>query len=344
MRRLRLRRLLRPEVALGLGVLLAITFAALRLIASRDYVFLPDKAHPVAPLVTVAGGHVRNHGGGIYFVDVVVRRASLLEQIFGGPILTSGGDLVPPVDVVAPGETDAEEEQASLSEMRQSQQTAAAVALKTAGRKVTTIETGAQVDQIVLGYPAAGKLEPDDVIVAIDGKPVHSLQDLHADLLGKKVGTTFRFTFLRGSTRRTISLKTVPEVTGSKIGVIGIQVDQATRFRLPIRVSIDAHNVGGPSAGLAFALQVLQELGQNVDHGHKIAATGTISPDGQVGEIGGIKQKTIGAREAGVDAFLVPAGQNAADARKYAHGLRIIPVKNFQQALHALATLPATRG
>jgi len=59
-----------------------------------------------------------------------------------------------------------------------------------------------------------------------------------------------------------------------------------------------------------------------------------------VGPIGGIKQKTIGAREAGVDAFLVPAGQNATDARKYAHGLRIIPVKNFQQALRALATLP----
>ena len=110
-------------------------------------------------------------------------------------------------------------------------------------------------------------------------------------------------------------------------------------LRLPVRVSIDAGNVSGPSAGLAFALDVVQELGKNVDHGHKVAATGELSLDGRVGEIGGIKQKTIGAREAGVDVFLVPTA-NAAAARKYAHGLRIIPVKNFQQALRALATLP----
>ena len=84
---------------------------------------------------------------------------------------------------------------------------------------------------------------------------------------------------------------------------------------------------------------MLQQLGRNVDHGHKIAATGEIYLNGQVGAIGGIKQKTIGARESGVEAFLVPTA-NAATARKYADGLRIIPVKNFQQALHALATLP----
>ena len=73
--------------------------------------------------------------------------------------------------------------------------------------------------------------------------------------------------------------------------------------------------------------------------GHKIAATGEILPDGSVGPIGGIKQKTIGAREAHVDAFLVPAGDNAKEARRHAHGLRIIAVKNFPQALRALATV-----
>ena len=117
--------------------------------------------------------------------------------------------------------------------------------------------------------------------------------------------------------------------------------DPAESVHLPVLVSIDSGDVGGPSAGLAFALEVLEKLGRNVDRGNKIAATGEIFLNGAVGPIGGIKQKTIGAREAGVDAFLVPAGQNATDARKYADGLRIIPVKNFQQALHALATLPA---
>ena len=114
------------------------------------------------------------------------------------------------------------------------------------------------------------------------------------------------------------------------------------RIHLPIRVSIDSGDVGGPSAGLAFALDVLEKLGRDVDRGHKIAATGEIFLNGSIGPIGGIKQKTIGARKAGVDAFLVPAGENSRDAHKYAHGLRIIPVKSFQQALHALATLPTT--
>ena len=111
-----------------------------------------------------------------------------------------------------------------------------------------------------------------------------------------------------------------------------------TDIRLPIKVRIDAGNVGGPSAGLAFALDVMEELGRNVDRGHRIAATGEIFADGSVGPIGGIKQKTFGARAAGVDAFLVPAGDNAREARKYAGGLRIIPVETFPQALRALAT------
>jgi PDZ domain-containing protein len=85
---------------------------------------------------------------------------------------------------------------------------------------------------------------------------------------------------------------------------------------------------------------VLEQRGRDVDHGLKIAATGEIQLDGRVTRIGGVKQKTIGARQAHVAAFLVPVdGDNAKVARRYAHGLRIVPVKTFQQALQALATL-----
>ena len=149
---------------------------------------------------------------------------------------------------------------------------------------------------------------------------------------------------LRNGKRSRVPLTTVAGEQGRRSAESSASTSTRTRrSQLPIRVSIDAHGIGGPSAGLAFALEVLQELGRNVDRGHKIAATGEIFLDGTVGPIGGIKQKTIGAREAGVDAFLVPAGQNATDARKYADGLRIIPVKSFQQALRALATLPLER-
>jgi PDZ domain-containing protein len=108
---------------------------------------------------------------------------------------------------------------------------------------------------------------------------------------------------------------------------------------LPLKITIDAGGVGGPSAGLAFALDILQELGRNIAHGHKIAATGELGLDGTVGPIGGVKQKTLGVRKAGVDIFLVPAGDNSREARRYADGIRIVPVKNFAQALRALATL-----
>jgi PDZ domain-containing protein len=102
-------------------------------------------------------------------------------------------------------------------------------------------------------------------------------------------------------------------------------------------VKFDLGQVGGPSAGLAFSLDLLEELGHDVDHGQRVAATGEIRLDGSVRAVGGVKQKTIGARRSDVDVFLVP-GENAAEARRYANGLKVVPVDSFQQALQALAT------
>ncbi len=339
--RARVLRLFSPGRLLGAGALLAIAAMALELTSSSEYIFLPDRAHPVAPLVRVSGGHDPKNGGGIYFVDVIVRKASLLEQLLGG--LHSGADLYPASEVVPAGVTSAQENTVNLQEMRTSQQVAAAVALRALGRKVTTADTGALVSAVESGFPAAGKLEPTDVIVAVDGHPVLSPAGVSRSMAGKPVGAAVRFTIMRNGKRKVVPLVTVASSHDSARGVVGVFLDQSQTIHLPIPVSIDANGVGGPSAGLAFALDVLQQLGRNVDRGHKIAATGEIFLNGQVGPIGGIKQKTIGAREAGVDAFLVPAGQNASDARKYAHGLRIIPVKSFQQALHALSTLPLQR-
>jgi PDZ domain-containing protein len=332
---------LTPTVALTVGAILLITVVTLELVSSRDYIFLPDRAHPVAPLVKIAGGHESAGAGGIYFVDVIVRKATLLEQLFGG--LHSGADLYPANEVVPPGVSSSQQDQVNASEMRTSQQVAAAVALRALGKKVTTTQNGALVSEVEPGFPAAHGLRPTDLIVAVDGKRVHSPADVSRAMAGHPIGTPFRFTVLRSGKRLGVPLRTVAAGRGSKRGVVGVLLAPSESIKLPLRVTIDAHGVGGPSAGLAFALDVLQELGRNVDRGHKIAATGEIFLNGSVGPIGGIKQKTIGAREAGVDAFLVPAGQNAVQARKYADGLRIIPVKNFQQALRALATLPEQR-
>jgi Lon-like protease len=332
-----LTRVFRARNILFLAGLLVIVVLGLERMSSHDDLFLVDRAHPVSPLVHVAGGHEPKNGGGIYYVDVLVRQASELEYLLGG--LHSGSSLVPVESVNGPGVSGAQEQQVGAYEMQTSQQIAAAVALRALGRNVTITNVGALVEGVEQGLPAYTKLAPADVIVAIDGKKVSTPAEVSKVMSGKPVGTRFTFSVLRGSKRQSVSLTTVPSKPGSKRGVVGIYLGVQQSIHLPVKVSINAGDVDGPSAGLAFALDVLQQLGRNVDHGHKIAATGEIYLNGQIGAIGGIKQKTIGAREAGVEAFLVPSA-NAATARKYADGLRIIPVNNFQQALHALATLP----
>jgi PDZ domain-containing protein len=317
---------------LAVGLLLAVGALVRWLLPSSEYIFLPDRAHPVAPLVNVAGGHNPNDGGGIYYVDVFVRKATLLERLLGG--LHDGATLYPASRVVPPGVSQSKVQQLDQAEMRLSQQNAAAVAYHALGKSVPAAASGALIERVQHGKPADGHLKPHDVIVSLDGIPIATPEDLQRLMRPKPPGSIVRFTVRRGQTTKTVVLRTAPAAPGSHRGIVGILLDQAG-------ISFDSRGVGGPSAGLAFALEIMEQLGRDLDHGQKIAATGEIFPGGQVGPIGGIKQKTIGAREAGVDAFLVPAGKNARDARKYAHGLRIIPVKSFQQALHALATLPA---
>jgi PDZ domain-containing protein len=104
-----------------------------------------------------------------------------------------------------------------------------------------------------------------------------------------------------------------------------------------VDVKIEAPGIGGPSAGLAFALDIVDERGRELDRGRTVVATGELSLGGRVLPIGEIQQKTIGAREAGADIFLVP-DENAAEARQHAAGLRIVAVSNFGEALTVLAT------
>ena len=156
-----------------------------------------------------------------------------------------------------------------------------------------------------------------------------------------KPGTDAVLRVRRGGRVTTVVVPTVESRAEPGRAIIGIRVAQAADIKLPIKVDINLDGVGGPSAGLPFALDVLQELGKNVDRGHRVVATGEIALDGSVGPIGGVKQKTFGARRAGADVFLVPAGENATEAKRYAGNLRIIPVESFQQALSVLRTLSA---
>jgi PDZ domain-containing protein len=325
----------------GLVLLLA-TAAVLWIWPSDEFLFLPESAQPVAPLVSVKGGKDAKGPGGIYYDAVVIRRAKLFEQLF--PWIHDGVTLVPEEQVNPPGANDRQRRTEDLREMARSQDIAGAVALKYLGYDVTIRSIGVLVTAVLANSPAVkAGLQPTDVIVALDGATVRTPIGLRRLMSRHKPGDPVRLTIRNGSGLRQVRIGTVADPRDRNRPFIGIFTDQATEVRLPVAVRIDAGSIGGPSAGLAFALDVLEELGHNVDRGYKIAATGELAADGSVIPIGGVKQKTIGARRAHVDIFLVPAGQNAKDARKYAGDMRVIAVDSFRQALQVLATLHPKR-
>lgn len=305
-------------------------------IPTDDYIFLPNRAHAVAPLVHVEGGRDPRDGGGIFFVDVLVRKATLVERVW--PDVREGATVVPADAVRPPGVSEAERRRAELAEMRLSQRVAAAVALRQLGYKVVATPVGARIEFVDPNAPAAGTLKAGDIVVRALGRVVRVPGELRRLVSAQRIGAEIPLVVRRDRELVRLRVRTMRGTEGRAI--IGVIVSQEANIRLPLDVDIDVRGVGGPSAGLAFALDVLEELGRDVDRGNRVAVTGTIELDGSVGEIGGVKQKTIGVRRAGIHVFVVPAGENAREARRHAGDVRIVAVENFQQALRALATLP----
>ncbi len=318
--------------------ILAVLLAGAWFAPSSSYLILPDEAKPLAELVQVEGEQGDDEGG-IYYVDVVVRKASLLEEQVGA-LRPEGADVVPEHAIVPPGSSFEQRRELNLQAMDLSQQIAAAVALRELDYDVDTAPQGALVVAVAADAPAAGKLEPTDVVVGVDGDDVRTPDDLRRLIARHDVGESVRLRVRSGDDTRTVEVGTVASPEDADRPIVGIQVEQFAEIDVPIDVEIDLGNVGGPSAGLAFALDVVEELRGDVDRGYRVAATGELQLDGSVAPVGGLAQKTIGARRAGADVFLVPAGDNAATARENADGLRVIPVESFQQALRELATLP----
>lgn len=332
-----MRRLPWPAWLIGAGVVLLVIVGLLYVAPSDRYILLPDRARPLDPRVEVEGEKSAPDGGGIHYVAVDIRKASLLEKMF--PDLYEGATLEPASSVLAEGEDEKAHRRCELAVMRRSQQYATTVALRALDYRVPTKRLGVAVEGTFAGYPAAGKLQACDLIRAIDGAPVSASSAVTRVLGRKKPGDMVRLVIEQEGKRRTVVLRTARDPRRPGRAFVGISVaDVFDVQKLPVDIKIDLGQVGGPSAGLAFALDLMEELGRDVDRGYRVAATGEIFLDGSVAKVGGVKQKTIGARRSGMDLFLVP-GENAAEARRHAKGLRVIPVDSFQQALRALATL-----
>jgi Lon-like protease len=329
----------RLATAGAIVLLVAVAYAFLH--KSDKLLEVPDKAHSLNGLITVPGTGRSQDGGGVYYVDVVLQKASWLQSNFK-QFRPEGADLIPQDAFVPTGLTYSQQLQVDAETMKVSQTKASVVALRALGLKFPAREGGVRVGAIDTDSRARGILEPRDVVVAADGHKVATSLDLFNVLAKHRPGYVVRLGVLRDGKRRDFRIRTISDSVNPKRALIGFAPIEVVNAKLPFPVRFDlGRDVGGPSAGLAFALEILEQRGRDVDHGLKIAATGEIQLDGTVTSIGGVKQKTIGARQSHADAFLVPVdGDNAKEAKRYAHGLRIIPVKNFQQALQALATLP----
>jgi len=314
-------------------LVVVVTGLALSMIPSDHYIVLPDRARPTDPLVRIPGEESQDEED-IYMVDVRIGRASLFERLF--PWTKEGADLLPERAVNPAGVSDRQRRQSSLNDMSRSQLIAITVALRELGREVDVNESGAEIVLVQPDSPADGVLEVGDVIVEAEGQEVESIQGLQRALSDVEPGQDVELTVQRGDERVQVTSGTQAAPDDADRAVMGVQVQDALDFEFPVDIEIDAGNIGGPSAGLAFALDIIDELGDDIDRGRKIVATGELTLDGEVLPIGGVKQKAIGAREAGADIFLVPDG-NFEDAKKATDDLEIIPVSNIEEALSVLA-------
>jgi PDZ domain-containing protein len=252
--------------------------------------------------------------------------------------LTPHEAVVPEVELFGPGQTQQQVAKQDTQQMANSQQTATAAALCELGIPFTTVDT---VVAVIKGDPAAGALHRGDVIRAVDGTPVSCRQDAAPLIRARAPGAPVTLTIVRttGGQRATRQIRlTTVGVQGH--AVLGVSVSESFVFPFSIRIRVG--DIGGPSAGLMFALGIIDKLTpDNLTGGKFIAGTGEISVNGAVGPIGGIQQKMAGARQAGATIFLTPAANCPDTAGAVPAGMRLIKVSTLTGAARALRALAA---
>lgn len=306
-----------------------------------------------ARLVVPSG---RNHGisGGLFMVDVLEGPATTFDYILDRfhllKAVHDGSQLFPASSIL--GSTPAEQLPCqNTQEMIQATTDAPVAALQRLGYDVREQDFGAQIDLVMPGYPAAAAgLACNDVINSVNGQPVKTRQDVSAKLAGEKPGGTVSLGVsspsTKGPAQRTVrvQLTSAPAQPGAPSqpdkGFLGVELQTRATYSLPFDVSIQVGDIGGPSAGLALTLGIIDLLSNGQLTGsHKVAATGTIAPDGTVGDVGGVAQKTVAVRKAGAQVFLVPPQELKEAQSEAGGGLKVYGVQTLGQALDVLAGL-----
>jgi Lon-like protease len=361
-----------PLIGLAMVLLLAIGVAAVlpsSLVAEEEnpvtqemeptpYARTPASAEAVDDRITFGDleGAVEQYppSGDIYFVTVTEPSQSVLSWLVGQD--------EPAVQFLSEEEkfglqTPQQRRVLALESMRSAEEVAQYVALRAVGYDASIVPGDVLIEQMVClepnddgtacvrWSPSDEFLDPGDRLLAIDGVELHGVEDITELLAGKEPGETVDIRIERPEVGElTVTVELTQSPTEPERTIIGFIPFDTRRVELPFELDIDTGQIGGPSAGLAFTLTLVDELTPGeLTGGGDVAVTGTIELDGSIGAIGGLRQKASAVAQAGVDVFLVPTAQGPEDiaaARDAVDGeVEIIPVATLDEALAALESL-----
>jgi PDZ domain-containing protein len=339
------------------------------------YAITPGSGVSVSALITVPSRVSHVHLGGVLLTDVELVPLNALSYVYYE--IDSSDQVVSSADLIGSA-SNAEYNEEGVIDMYNARQAATIVGLDHLGYKARAVANGIIVYQTEPGSAASRGLAVGDVIVSVDGHVVRLIAGLVATLGNYRPGSavTLGLRQLFTGKRSTVRLRlgevriegsgsaateicagvgtdvTLPAYTvhGAPAACLGIDPEQSySSVDLPFKVAISADGIVGPSAGLAFTLGVIEKLDpQDLAAGLKIAATGTMSVTGLVGDVGGVAQKTIAVREAGASVFFVPPGEYRTALANAGPTLKVIEVSTITQAVTDLEqlggrlTVPAT--
>jgi PDZ domain-containing protein len=285
-------------------------------------------------IIQIDGRTERRPTGHLNLTTVGVRDQLDLFTAFRG-WLDRRVSVVPREEIYPPGRSQQEVDQATTQQFVDSQSTAEFAALGELGYPQQVV-----IDSVPKGSPSAGKLAEKDVLTSVQGRPVRSYEDVSAVLSALQPGAEVTVGYTRAGKPGTARIVTT-KPTDRKGAAVGVVLTLQRKAPFTVKIQLD-ESIGGPSAGLMFALGIMEKVGPDELTGGKfIAGTGEIQRDGSVGPIGGIQLKMIGAREKGAVVFLVPK-DNCADAlARPPAGLQLIKVGTLHEAVQALKSLEA---
>ena len=323
------------------------------------YALSPGSAQAVDPLVTVPKGMASTVHGDVLLTDVLLTRVTLLTYL--PDTWSSDTDVVPADEVLSPLTPPDQLVDQGYLQMAASQMAAKTAALRRLGYPVPEHDAGTLIASVAPGSPAARALRVGQIVTAVGATPTPDACAFVAALHTRRPGDVVDLTVERTSiapdgrvtpgatVHRSVRLAKAaphetssgcPGVVGPNRAFLGVEASTQQEFSYPFPVSVDTAGIGGPSAGLAMTLGIIDKLsGGHLTGGATVAATGTISPDGTVGDVGGVAQKTIAVERAGATVFLVPPPEYQVARSEATPSLHVYKVSTLDQALAVLHRL-----